>query len=58
MKNAEKNVVLNESIERFILERIKENKELFTDKELEFIRDNTIITKKIYLLGAINFNKI
>lgn len=55
-----KDVVLEEqnSIEKFILERIEENKELFTQKEMEIIKSNKIIIKKIYLLGAINFNEI
>lgn len=46
MKDVEKDVLLNKNIEKFILERIKENEELFTEKELKFIRNNTIITKK------------
>ncbi len=49
-----KNVVLNE----FIRERIKENQKLFTKKEMRIIENNEMVIEKIYLLGAINFNKI
>lgn len=42
------------TLESYIAERIKENKELFTKEELQWIRDNKKGTRKIYLLGAIN----
>ena len=42
------------TLESYIAERIKENKELFTKEELQWIRDNKKWTRKIYLLGAIN----
>lgn len=56
----EKNIILNEGtdLERFIEERIKQNKELFTNKEISIINQNKEIVKKIYMLGAINFNNI
>lgn len=42
------------TLESYIAERIKENKELFTKEELQWIRENKKGTHKIYLLGAIN----
>lgn len=42
------------TLESYIEERIKENKELFTKEELQWIRENKKGTNKIYLLGAIN----
>lgn len=41
-------------LEEFIKERIKENKELFSIEELQFIKKNRKCIDKIYLLGAIN----
>ena len=43
-----------EKIREFINERIKTNKELFTDEEIKFIRDNEEYVYKIYLLGFID----
>ena len=42
------------TLESYIAERIKENKELFTKEELQWIRENRKGTCKIYLLGAVN----
>lgn len=45
-------------MESFILERIEENKDLFTTKEFDTIQKNKEIVKKIYMLAIINFNAI
>lgn len=50
-----KNVTMEEEIVR---ERIKENEDLFTKKELEIIEKNFSTVKKIYLLGLINGREI
>lgn len=44
--------------DEIIEERIKENKELFTEKELNYIYDNFDLVKKIYLLGLINGREV
>ncbi len=41
-------------LNNFIRERIEENKELFTSKELTKISNNFTLTKKIYLLAFSN----
>lgn len=46
-----KNVVLDE----FLNQRIEENKILFSRKELEVIKANKKVIRKIYILGAVNF---
>lgn len=46
------NEIIN--VEKFIQERIEENKNLFTNNEIKTIEQNKIITKKIYLLGFVN----
>ena len=47
-----------EILEEIVKERVKENEKLFTKKELNFIKDNSKIIKKIYLLGLINGREI
>lgn len=47
MKNSRKKDILR----KFLEKRIKDNKKLFTDKELEIIKENFNIIKKIYILG-------
>ncbi len=42
------------TLEKFIDERIQENKESFSQEEMEWIEKNKKCMKKIYLLGAIN----
>ena len=42
------------TLDSFIEKRIKENEELFTKEELQWIRENEKGTCKIYLLGAVN----
>lgn len=42
------------TLEEFIKERVKENKELFSKKELTNIEENIILIKKIYILALIN----
>ena len=48
----------NDIITKFVKERIEENKNLFSKKELNFINNNFIIIKKIYLLGIKNYINI
>jgi hypothetical protein len=43
-------------MEKLFLERIKENKNLFTKMELTFLYNNVNIFKKIYLLGLLDNN--
>ncbi len=53
-RNEERNVVLDEvktDLEKFINERIEENKDIFTNKELKIIESNDLLAKKIYILG-------
>lgn len=47
MKNSRKKDILK----KFLEKRIKDNKKLFTNKELEIIKENFNIVKKIYILG-------
>ena len=57
MKNVEKNnVVGNEvtNLGNIIIERIERNKKIFTKEEMIFIKDNSILIKKIYLLGILD----
>lgn len=42
------------NVEKFIKERIMENKKLFNKDEIDFIRKHENLMKKIYLLGFIN----
>ena len=53
MYNDEKDVVLNKKInvESFVSERLKENKDLFTEEELKIIKGNNLLAEKIYILG-------
>lgn len=44
----------NVTLNFFIEERIKENQELFTVEELEYIKKNRVCINKIYLLGSAN----
>lgn len=45
-------------IEEIFIERLEENKELFSEKELITIKENRNLTKKIYLIGLINAKEI
>lgn len=58
MKDVVVDEVKRDSLGKFIAERIKENKELFTNEELTTIEKNYILTKKLYMLGMINTQKI
>ena len=58
-----KNVVRNEEketssivkdIENVLVERIKQNRKLFSRKELMIIQNNVLLTGKIYMLGIID----
>lgn len=46
-------VVLNKKInvESFVSERLKENKDLFTEEELKIIKGNNLLAEKVYILG-------
>ena len=51
-----KDVVLDEvkkenDLQKFIMKRIEENKKLFKEDEIYFIKNNITIIKKIYILG-------
>lgn len=41
-------------IKEFIKERVEENKHLFKREELETIKENEELVKKIYLLAGMN----
>lgn len=41
-------------IKEFVKERIEENKNLFAKEELEVIKENEELIKKIYLLAGMN----
>ena len=41
-------------IQKFVIERIEENKHLFEEEELEVIKENEELIKKIYLLAGMN----
>lgn len=43
-------------MEEMFLERIEENKKIFTEMELTFLHNNVNIFKKIYLLGLLDNN--
>lgn len=45
-------------MEKFIKERIKENKELFSKEELKIIDNNVNVVKKIYILSILDTYKI
>lgn len=45
-------------MEKLFVERIEENKILFTEEELTFLYNNVNILKKIYLLGLLDNNTI
>ena len=47
MKDSRKKDILK----KFLEKRIKDNKKLFTNKELEIIKENFNVVKKIYILG-------
>lgn len=50
----ERNEKEKDIVEEIVKERVKENEELFTMEELKFIKDNSKILKKVYLLGLVN----
>lgn len=43
-----------EILKEIVKERVKENEKLFTKEELEFIKDNSNLIEKIYLLGLMD----
>lgn len=45
---------MEKDVEQIVKERIKENENLFSNKELIIINDNFNVIKKIYLIGIIN----
>ena len=44
-----------ENLEKFIKERMKENKELFDDEEIKLLNETSI---KLYIIGIIDGKKI
>ncbi len=44
-------------MEKFINERIKENKELFSKEEFEVIESNMNVIRKIYILSILDVYK-
>lgn len=49
---------MEEYVVEFVKERIKENEEFFSQKELQIIYTNDNIIKKIYLLAIKNTREI
>ncbi len=47
-------VVKNDVLGKFIKERVEENKNLFVDREIEIIKNNNSLIRKLYLLGFVN----
>lgn len=47
-----------EIIGEILKERIKENKNLFSEEELTLLNNNVKFIKKIYLLGVVNGRNI
>lgn len=45
-------------LEEIMKERIEENKNLFSERELDFINNNMDIVKKIYCIGYYNSREI
>lgn len=41
-------------IEKFVDARMKENKKIFSEKEYELTIKNKELTKKVYILGALD----
>lgn len=41
-------------MEEWVKERIEENKELFTRQEIELMKNNIELCKKIYIMAIIN----
>lgn len=54
MRKYEEEIILN----NFAKERIEENEELFLNEEIELVKNNVSIVKKIYLLGLIDGREI
>ncbi len=45
-------------LEEIVKERIKENEKLFSKEELKTIKNNIILTKKVYMIGLVNGKQI
>lgn len=43
-----------EIMKEIVKGRVKENEKLFTKEELNFIKDNSKLIEKIYLLGSVD----
>lgn len=41
-------------IEEIVKQRVEENQELFSEKEIQIINNNPTVMKKVYLLGLLN----
>lgn len=45
-----------EVVEKILLERIKENKKIFSKDEISVVEENIEIGEKIYILGVLDAN--
>lgn len=43
-----------EDIEKFVENRIEDNKEIFSEEEYKIVKENKNFTKKVYILGALD----
>lgn len=43
-------------VEKILLERIKENKKIFSKDEISVVEENIEIVEKIYILGVLDAN--
>lgn len=53
-----KDLKSHDMLKKFLQNRIKDNRNLFSDMELEFIENNFKTIKKIYILGLKDFHDI
>lgn len=51
-----KDVILDEKtdLEKFLEKRVENNKKIFTENELQIIKDNMELINKVYLLGILD----
>lgn len=49
---------MKKDVEEIIRERIEENKNLFTEDDLKKIKRDSILVKKMYILGFVNARQI
>lgn len=55
-ENVMKDVILDEKtdLEKFLEKRVENNKKIFTENELQIIKDNMELINKVYLLGILD----